>query len=134
MKHSAASPTVIRQRAAALGEPRPIRRGSLSERFIKCGKAACPCHKSPEARHGPYFSLTRQVDGRTRSRYLSSEQAARARDQIRAGREFRDAVGLHWEGCEQLADEELASLSAAEVSEPEKGGSARRSRRRPRKK
>ena len=134
MKRSLASPAVIRHLAAALGERRSIRRGSVSERFIKCGKAECPCHKSPDARHGPYFSLTRQVDGVTRSRYLSPEQAARALDQIQAGREFRDAVEVYWEEGERLADAELASLAATEGPEPEKGGSSRRSRRRPRKK
>lgn len=130
MKHSHASVTSIRQRAAALGEARPIRRGSLSERFIKCGKPACPCHVSPDARHGPYFSLTRQVDGATRSRYLSSEQAARASEQIEAGREFRDAVEAYWEACEQRADEDLNSLAATPVAQAEKGGSRRRSTRR----
>lgn len=126
MKHSQASMTSIRQRAAALGEPRPIRRGSLSERLIKCGKSACPCHERPEARHGPYFSLTRQVDGMTQSRYLSAEQAARAGDQIEAGREFRDAVGTYWEACEQRADADLSALSASPAVQAEKGGSRRR--------
>ena len=134
MKHSSASPTVVRQRAATLGEARAIRRGSLSERFMKCGKAGCPCHKSPEARHGPYFSLTRQVAGRTRSRYLSAEQADRAREQIRAGRQFRDAVEVYWTDCEELADAEPKALSASDGEAREKGGSTRRSTRRPRKK
>lgn len=126
MKHSLASPVAIRQRATAFGEPVAIRRGSVSERFMTCGKHACPCHKSPEAKHGPYFSLTRQVHGSTRSRYLSAEQAARAQEQIQAGREFRDAVELFWEACEKRADAELFASDASEGPEAEKGGSTRR--------
>jgi hypothetical protein len=127
MKHSRSSSVAIRQRAVALGHPLSIRRGSVSERLMTCGKPSCPCHESLEAKHGPYFSLTRQIRGATRSRYLSVEQAVRAREQIEAGREFRDAVELFWEACEKRADAELFALDASEEPEAEKGGSARRS-------
>ena len=130
MKHSLSSPTAIRQRASSLGEPLPIRRGSLCERFIPCGKPSCPCHRRPDAKHGPYFSLTRQVGGRTRSRYLSHEQAVRAQEQIEAGREFRDAVEAYWLSCEERADAELLALGSSRPPEAEKGGSSRRSSRR----
>jgi hypothetical protein len=29
--------------------------GSISKRFLTCGKPACPCHTNPEAKHGPYY-------------------------------------------------------------------------------
>ena len=51
-------PTRLRQLAAELAEPKPMRRGSLSERTIKCSKPGCACAHDPKARHGPYFSLT----------------------------------------------------------------------------
>ncbi len=51
-----------------------MRRGSLSERTIKCSKPGCGCGHDPNARHGPYFSLTRAVEGKTRSRFLTAEQ------------------------------------------------------------
>jgi hypothetical protein len=132
MKHSLSSPMAIRQRAIAFGEAVPIRRGSVSERFMTCGKPACPCHKSHDAKHGPYYSLTRQVHGSTRSRYLSADQAARAQEQIQAGREFRDAVELFWEACEKRADAELFAPDASDGPEAEKGGSTRRSASKPR--
>ena len=62
-----------------------MRRGSVSERTLKCGKAGCPCQEDPKARHGPYYSLTRPLAGKTHSRYLSSEQAELARQQIEQG-------------------------------------------------
>jgi len=85
-----------------------MRRGSLFERTIKCGKPGCACAKDPKARHGPYYSLTHAVAGKTRSRFLAAEQAELARKHIEAGREFRGHVDAYWEACEEWADSQLA--------------------------
>jgi hypothetical protein len=82
-------PPRVRQLATGLANAKPMRRGSLSERTSKCSKPGCACAKDPKARHGPYHSLTHAVAGKTRSRFLTAEQAALARQQIQAGREFR---------------------------------------------
>ena len=101
-----------------------MRRGSLSERTIKCSKAGCACARDPKARHGPYYSLTHAVAGKTQSRYLTAEQAALARRQIEAGHRFRDRVDGVWEACEQWADNQLADVPASS-GEAKKGGSGR---------
>src|SRR5271168_5000501 len=93
-------PSHVRQLATELADAKPMRRGSMSERTIKCSKPGCACAQDPEARHGPYFSLTHAVDGKTRSRFLTAEQAVIAERQIDAGREFRAKVGAYWEACE----------------------------------
>lgn len=67
--------------ATDLADAKPMRRGSLSERTIKCGKPGCACAQDPKARHGPYYSLTQAVDGKTRSRFLTAEQAVVAAQQ-----------------------------------------------------
>jgi len=103
--------------------PNLWRRGSLSERTIKCSKPGCACAKDPKARHGPYFSLTRGVEGKTRSRFLTPEQAALARQQIEAGHEFRSQLETYWEGCEDWADRELDGSPRVSAREAEKGGS-----------
>ena len=90
-----------------LSRPRPMRRGSLSVRYVKCSKKNCACGQDPQARHGPYYSLTRSVAGKTRSRYLSAEQAEEATRQIEAGQEFRRQVEDCWQACERWADQEL---------------------------
>lgn len=127
MRHSRAPASAIRDRLASqLGDPMPMRRGSLTERFVKCSRPGCPCAEDPKARHGPYVSLTRSVAGRTRTRLIQPEAANTVRRQIEAGRQFRDATDLYWAACERLADAELDTLAAAS----EKGGSVRRSRRR----
>jgi hypothetical protein len=119
-------PERVRVLAEALSQPRPMRRGSLGERFIKCGKERCACARDEQARHGPYFSLTRNQDGRTQSRRLTAEQADRAREQLAAGRAFREQVEALWRACEQWADAELEDATAEGA---EKRGSRRSSSR-----
>jgi hypothetical protein len=116
-------PARIRQLAGELADPKPMRRGSLSERTIKCSKPTCACAQDPKARHGPYYSLTQAVGGKTRSRFLTGEQAEMVRQQIDAGREFRGRVDSFWEACEQWADTQLAEASS--LSEEDKKNSKR---------
>lgn len=131
MKHSSASASTIRSRLSTqLAAPVPMRRGSLTERFVKCSRPGCPCAHDPAARHGPYVSLTRAVAGTTRTRLIAPAVADTVRRQIEVGRQFRDATELYWAACERLADAEVAHLAAAPAPEGEKGGSVRRSKRR----
>lgn len=105
-----------------------MRRGSLAERTIKCGKAGCACANDPKARHGPYFSLTQAVEGKTRSRFLAPERAAVAHRQIAAGRQFRKHVDTYWEACEEWADTQIELLPSASSGEAKKKGSKRNSK------
>jgi hypothetical protein len=111
-----------------LADPIPMRRGSLTERTVKCRRPGCPCQDRPEARHGPYFSLTRAVGGKTQTRLIPATEVETVRRQIESGRQFRDATELYWAACERLADAELAQGDPAAAA-GEKGGSVRRSRR-----
>src|SRR5919108_1677879 len=115
-------PPRVRQLATDLADPKPMRRGSLSERTIKCSKPSCACAQDPKARHGPYYSLTHAVGGKTRSRFLTQKQAEVVQQQIDAGREFRGRVDAFWEACEQWADTQLeqASPSSEEVKKNSK--------------
>src|SRR5437899_7214695 len=104
-----AVPSRITQLAAAFSHPEPMRRGSLCERRMKCGQGACACQHDPKAAHGPYFLLTQKVEGKTRSRYVSPEQAPVVRRQIASGRQFRERVEAYWEACERWRSEEHTS-------------------------
>lgn len=118
------APSRVTQLAAELSRPEPMRRGSLYERKMKCGQPACPCQHDPKAAHGPYFALTQKVGGKTRSRYVAPQQVATVRQQIEAGRQFRERVEAYWEASQRWADEQLESASPQEA---EKKGSRRRS-------
>ena len=123
-------PSAVAGVAAALSHPQPMRRGSLYERRMRCGQATCACQHDPKAAHGPYFSLTRAVEGKTHSRFLTPEQAALARRQIDAGHQFRAKIEALWQGCEAWADSQLQGSTAASMAKAEKGGSKRTSKRR----
>jgi hypothetical protein len=122
-------PAQIRALAERLAQLRPMRRGSLSERYVKCNKPSCACNDDPAARHGPYYSLTRTVGGQTQSQWVAAEHAVQVRAQIAAGQEFRQQVEAVWTACEQWAEAEVGAATGAGA---EKGGSRRRSRRRSR--
>ena len=123
MRESQPVPTRVQELAAQLAEPQAMRRGSLSERYVKCSKPGCACAKQPEERHGPYYSLTRTVAGRTQSRFVSAPQAEIVRHQVQAGRRFRRQVDTFWEACEAWADAQLETPQAASPEVVEKGGS-----------
>ena len=97
MTKNMAVPSVVVQCSAALSELRPMRRGSINRRQMRCGKASCRCQREPKARHGPYYTLTQAVGGKTRSRYVGEEQLPILQRQIEAGREFRRRVDAVWE-------------------------------------
>ena len=128
MKMNPEVPSSVRELAAVLSQPKPMRRGSVSERTMKCGKASCPCQQDPKARHGPYYSLTRPRGGKTQSRYLSPEPAELARKQIEQGHKFREQVEQYREACEGWADAQLESSQAASTEAAEKGGSQQTSK------
>jgi hypothetical protein len=109
-------PVAVREALMALLEPRPMRRGSLSERYMKCNKPGCPCSQDPKGRHGPYFSLTRGIGGSTFSRLVSGDQARVARLQVDAAQQFRKDIERYWRACETWAD---AQLEATEVTSQE---------------
>ncbi|MGH7593078.1 MAG: DUF6788 family protein [Gemmatimonadales bacterium] len=118
-------PARIRDLAAQLAQARPMRRGSLSQRYVKCSKPGCPCASDPEARHGPYFSLTRGVRGRTRSRFVSAAQAELVRRQVQAGHHFRRQVEAFWEACELWANAQLEGSAAASEGAQKRGSRQR---------
>ena len=131
MQHSSASAAAIRARLTAqLTDPIPMRRGSLTERTVKCSRPGCPCKDRAEARHGPYFSLTRAVAGTTQTRLIAAAHVDTVRRQIEAGRQFRDATEFYWVACERLADAEIARGAEPAADRREKRGFVRRSRRR----
>ena len=121
-------PETVSALAARLADPKPMRRGSVSERYMKCGQRACRCQEDLHARHGPYYSLTRAEGGKTRSRYLTSEQAALARRQAETGQQFRTHIEAYWRACEQWADAQLDAPEAASKETAKKGASKRHSR------
>jgi hypothetical protein len=116
-------PAGVVKLAHELADPKPMRRGSLTERYVKCNKTGCPCGESEEDRHGPYHSVSRVVEGRTRSRWLNSGHVDTVQRQIAEGQRFRKNVEAYWQACERWADAELETPEAATRGGAEKKGS-----------
>lgn len=121
-------PSDVSALADRLAAPRPMRRGSVSERYVKCNRAGCPCGDDDNARHGPYHSLSRVVKGRTQSRWLDGEQARLVRQQVETGQQFRKDLEAYWQACERWADAQLDAPKAASQEAAKKGASRRPSR------
>ena len=126
---SADVPPAVREVASRLAEPKPMRRGSLSVRYVKCNKPGCACADDPKARHGPYTSVVRTIGGRTQSRLVPAAQADVLRQQIEEGQHFRKDVEAYWQACEQWADAELDSAEATSRRVAKKRGSKKPSTR-----
>ena len=98
----------ILQLIAALGDMRP---GSLSSRSRPCGKPGCQCRSPGGKLHGPYWSLTFKLHGKTHSRSLRPDQVETARQQIAAYRRYQSLSAELVEISEQLCQARLAQPS-----------------------
>ncbi len=114
-------PSTVERLAASVATPVPMRRGSVSQRYMKCGQKECRCHRDRQARHGPYYCLTRKEGEKSHSRYLSAQQVQIARHQVEAGRQFRQKLQAYWEACEQWADEQLQHSGTVSSEGSKKG-------------
>jgi hypothetical protein len=66
--------------------------GNLVTRSLRCGKTGCRCKADPPQLHGPYHQWTRKIDGKTVTRWLSGEQAARYQAWFANARRLRELL------------------------------------------
>lgn len=67
--------------------------GSVVERMMRCGSPRCArCKTDPPQLHGPYIQWSRKVNGKTVSKMLSPEQAARYQPWLDNARQLRELV------------------------------------------
>lgn len=113
----------IRSQLASVGDLRP---GSLVGRYRKCGKPTCHCAKVGEQGHGPSWSLTHAIKGKTVTRIIAAEAVDRTKAQLAEYERFRALAKEFVDTSEALC---AARLHApASEKEAEKKGSKRTSR------
>jgi hypothetical protein len=119
------------ERLAALGD---FRRGSISENYRRCGKPNCACAQPGHPGHGPRYLWTRTVAGRgTRGRQVAAGEVEKVRGELARYQEFAALSEQIVEVNEAICEARPAALAAGgQAPDPQgqKGGSARRSRRR----
>lgn len=113
----------LKLQLSGLGDLRP---GSLLERYRKCGKPNCHCALSDDAGHGPSWSLTHDVKGRTATKVIPESFVAQTRVQIAEYRRLRDLtrdlVGVNEKICE-------ARIESGKTEDGSKKNDARRATR-----
>ncbi len=104
-----------------LGEVGDLRPGSLVERYRRCGKPGCHCAGKGSNGHGPSWSLTREVGGKTITRIIPPDEVPRTRAQIAEYQRFRAAVREFVETSEHLCDAKLDASDATSRGARKKG-------------
>jgi hypothetical protein len=109
-----------RQRAEILHQMQGLgdmRRGSIVEQHLRCGKTPCCCRAPRHPGHGPYFAFTRKVQGKTQTRQLRPGPALTKLAQ--------EVETYHWfrQLCDQLLEvnERLCELRPLEAAQPSAG-------------
>ena len=117
----------IQSRVAALGD---MRAGSITGTGGRCGNPNCHCHRDGDPGHGPFYRLTRKVDGKTVTETFSSPAAlAKARREVAEYHRFRELGGQLLDVNEQICrvrPVEEPAWSAQEKKRPKR--SAKKSR------
>ena len=114
----------IRTKLAEVGDLRP---GSLVERYRRCGKPNCHCASADAQGHGPTWSLTREVAGKTVTIVIPAVAIEQTRKQIAEYKRFRSLAKELVQTSEQLCNAQLDAPEAASQEAAKKGGSRRRS-------
>lgn len=101
-----------------------MRSGSITGTGGRCGYANCHCHRTGDPGHGPYYRLTRKVDGKTVTEtFFSPASLAKAQREVAEYHRFRELSGQLLE-----VNERICGLRPVE----EEGPSAQEKKRRKR--
>jgi hypothetical protein len=78
----------VQMQIAQLGD---MRSGSITATSGRCGNPNCHCHRAGEAGHGPYYRLTRKVNGKTVTETFSSPASLdKAQREVSECQRFRE--------------------------------------------
>src|SRR5271169_3353643 len=78
----------VQGQIAQLGD---MRSGSITGTGGRCGNANCHCHRAGDPGHGPYYRLTRKVDGKTVTTTFSTPASlAKAQREVAERQRFRE--------------------------------------------
>jgi hypothetical protein len=112
----------LKRALARVGDMRP---GALVGRYRKCGKPSCHCAELESGGHGPSWSLTRVVAGKTVTKIIPAAAVDDTQAQIAEHRRFRDLRRELVDVSEQICEAHWAAAPKAQAAK--QGGSKRRS-------
>jgi hypothetical protein len=109
-----------------LSQVGPMRPGSLVPRYRRCGKPNCHCADEGDRGHGPSFSLTHAVKGKTVTKIIPRHAVERTRQQIAEYHRFRALGQELLEISERLCDAQVRMPDEAAANEAAKKGASKR--------
>ena len=116
--------STLQSRLVGLGD---FRSGSITGTGGRCGNPRCHCQQANDPGHGPYYRLTRKVEGKTVTETFSTDAALRkAQREVEEYHRFRRLSQELLEVNEQIC--RLRPI-LAEVSAGEKKKRRKRSRK-----
>jgi len=90
----------VQSQIAQLGD---MRSGSITETGGHCGNPNCHCHQANDPGHGPYYRLTRKVNGKTLTEtFASPASLSKAQREVAERQRFRDLSDQLLEVNEQI--------------------------------
>lgn len=105
-----------------IAQIKDMRPGTLLPRFRKCGKPNCHCAKDGSPGHGPSWSLTKDINGKTVTKIIPKRTAVeRTKEHITEFRKYRGLSRELVEVSEKLCDAKLKTLQADADATAKKG-------------
>jgi hypothetical protein len=109
------------QLTASLAHVEDLRPGFLTARFRRCGKPNCHCAQKDSPGHGPSYSLTHRVAGKTVTQVIPQGPAVeRAKTQIAEYHRFRKLVRELIIVSEQICSAQVRDSEVLPASEAKK--------------
>jgi len=109
------------QLTASLARIEDLRPGFLTARFRKCGKANCHCAQKGSPGHGPSYSLTHRLGGKTMTQVIPQGPAVeRTKAQLAEYRRFRHLVRELIAVSEQICSTELREEQTVSTTKAKK--------------
>jgi hypothetical protein len=98
-----------------------LRPGFLTARFRKCGKPNCHCAQKDSPGHGPSYSLTHRIGGKTITQVIPQGPAIeRTKAQIAEYRRFRQLVRELIAVSDQICSAQLRDAQAVSANQAKK--------------
>jgi hypothetical protein len=114
----------LKSELAQVGDMRP---GSLVPRYRACGKPTCHCAEKGSKGHGPSYSLTHPIGGKTVTRVIPAGAAVeRTRAQLEEYHRFRRLVQQFIAVSEQVCDLQLRQSEPEDIKKNRTRRPARR--------
>jgi hypothetical protein len=113
---------VIQRQISQLGD---MRAGSITTTGGRCGNQRCHCHEKDDPGHGPFYRLTRKVNGKTVTETFSTPAALRkTQNEVAEYHRFRqlshDLLDVNEKICRTRPVEDTLTLQEKKRLKPSK--------------